>query len=930
MKKRWRNAHYRSSWLETIKRTAVAFIFVGIALTNHSCGDPPPEQEGGREVDGTNLRDNEGVLSPPTIVPPLLRCGESVTVKGFVSGARIRIYVGGSELAADVGWFPDGHTVRLPRQLAEHEIVTATQQVSGSVESGRSPEVRVVDYLAAFPSGLPQPRLPYLPLYNCGVATVVDQLPPGGKVTVFDQVNRGDPRTILGSINGVAAGQSIGVGPPFVQNHWVSAQSEICGVPSIFSTEHQVQAAPTTIPAPQVTGLYENGGIITVNQLVNGARVTISAGGSTIGGGGAPAEHVTFGLSRALINGERVDITQELCPGTIGTGGGTVLPCSSLPAPRIAAPWQGDDVIRVIDPVPGSRIRVYVDGTEIGDGGGTEIRLIRPLVDGEEVIVIQSLGGCTARMGWRVRVGRGLDDPTASGPCSNPEPFEYGHLNDGGRRTTDVSAYFDMPSSDVTVRMNAVPLHGVARVPRGAGPFPLVLIVHGNHIPPTELSYPGYDYLLDLLASHCMIAVSVEEDFLNGRVSGEMDARGIVLLRHLQLWREWNQTPGHRFFGKVDMNRIGLAGHSRGGEAIVAAHLLNVRDHRPAEPPQNFGFNIKALFSIAPVDGQFDGGAITLQGGADYYSMHGSHDGDVFNFGGLRMYNRAYPVTNPTSNTKGFVFVHGADHSQWNTTWCCDSGGLASLPFPVIARSDQEQIGKAYMSAFFQMSLRGNVGYKHFLNGDAGFASLPAAVTRVFQYQDPERTFINHYQEDNNTATGSLMGATNSASSTFASHSNLSFGQENAPDFLWGETNGLLLKWEGSANPEYRVNVADRLNALPNYQYLAFHAGQTHEEPRRFNDPSANQDFSVQLQFGGTAGPEVMVSSYALLRYPALTGSWFGGRNSKKSILRTVRIPFADLRPDPRLRLRDVTEIVFRFNRRASGSIAIDEIQFTQ
>lgn len=929
MRKSRRHDHQRSSRLGAVMRAAAALALVGLVFAAHGCGDPPPEQEGGREVQTGDVRDNPGVLSPVTIVPPLLRCGESVTVKGFIPQAVIHVYVNGAERGREVGVDPEGHTVRLSAPLAQNDVVTATQEVGG-VESVRSTEVAAVDYLQEYPGGLPQPRLPFPPLYNCGIATVVDQLPPGGGVTVFDQVNLGDPRTAIGSGTGVAAAQSIGIGPAFVQSHWVSAQSQICTVPSAFSAERQVQPAPATVPAPAVTGLYENGTLITVNQLLNGARVTISIGGSAIGGGGAPAEHVSFGLSRPLAGGERVDITQELCPGMTGTGGGTVQPCSALPAPRIAAPWPDDDVVRVIDPVPGSRIRVYVGATEIGDGGGSEVRLTRPLVADEEVTVTQSLGPCTARMAWRVRVGRGLDDPTAPGRCGGSEPFEYGDGNDRDRRTTDVTAYFNSPDSEVSVPMNAVPLHGVGRMPRGDGPFPLVLVVHGNHSP-TDPSHTGYDYLLDLLASHCMIAVSVEEDFLNGFVSGEMDARGIVLLRHLQLWREWNQTPGHRFFGKVDTSRIGLAGHSRGGEAVVAAHLLNTRDHRPAEPLQNFGFSIRALYSIAPVDGQFDGGPITLQGGADYYSMHGSHDGDVFNFGGLRMYNRAYPVNNPTTNTKGFVFVHGANHGQWNSRWerCCEDG-LAPLPFPVIASGDQKQIGKAYMSAFFQMSLRGNAGLKHFLNGDATFASLPAAVTRVFQYQDPQRTFVDHYQEDNDPATASLGGARNSTAGAFASHANLSFRQEDTPDFLWGETNGLLLKWEGGTNPEYRVNVADRLGALADYRYLAFHAGQTHEEPRRFNDPAANQDFSVQLQFGRRAGPEVRVSGYALLRYPALTGLWRGVRNTKKSILRTVRIPFADLRPAPELRPRDVTEIIFKFNQRSSGSLAVDEIQFTQ
>ncbi|MGB7202059.1 MAG: hypothetical protein WBD16_07300 [Pyrinomonadaceae bacterium] len=920
--------HQRSVWLKTL---ITAVILLTIATLFTGCADPPPQQEGGGEVETPNVDGNPRVSSPITIVPPLLSCGESVSVRGFVSQARIRIYVNGGLRDSDIGLDPELHTVKLSSPLVRNDVVTATQEVDG-FESGPSPEVRVMDHTEAYPSGLPQPNIPFQPLYHCGVATYVDNLPPGGRLTVFDQVNPGDPRNTIGGLNGVAAGQSIGVGPPFVQNHWVSAQSQICTDSSGFSPEQQVQPPPASIPAPQVTGLYENSQLITVNHLVNGAKVTLKdAGGSIIGGGGAPSDHVRFGLSRPLISGERVDITQELCPGMIGTGIGTVLACSALPAPRIAAPWAGDEVIHVIDPVPGSRIRIFSAGNEIGDGGGSEVRLIRPLIDGEELIVTQSLGVCTARMAWRVRVGRGLDDPTAFGPCREPEPFEYGDRNDGGRRTTDVSTYFNSPSTSVSVPMNAVPLHGVARVPRGDGPFPLVLIVHGNH-DPTDPSYPGYDYLLDLLASHCMIAVSVEEDFLNGRVVGEMDARGIVLLRHLQLWREWSQTPGHRFFGKVDVNKIGLAGHSRGGEAIAAAHQLNTTDHRPADPLQNFGFNIKALYSIAPVDGQF-GAPITLQG-ADYYSMHGSHDGDVFDFGGLRMYNRAYPVNNSTSNTKGFVFVHGANHGQWNSTWetCCEQG-LAPLPFPLISSNDQKQIGKAYMSAFFQMSLKGNTGYKHFLNGDAGFASLPSAV-RVFQYQDPQRTFIDHYQEDNDLITASLTGATNAASASFTNHNNLSFNQEDAPNFLWGDTYGLLLQWEGSSNPEYRVRVAGRLNAIPNYRYFAFHAGQTHEEPRRFNDPSANQDFNVQLVFGATAGPAVSVSNYALLRYPALTGPWADGRgrnfNTKKSILRTVRIPFADLRPDPRLRVRDVTEIVFRFNRRASGSIAIDEIQFTE
>ena len=66
---------------------------------------------------------------------------------------------------------------------------------------------------------------------------------------------------------------------------------------------------------------------------------------------------------------------------------------------------------------------------------GSEVRLARSLVDGEELIVTQSLGNCTAQKAWRVRVGRGLDDPTVPGPCGKVESFEYGHRDDSNRRT---------------------------------------------------------------------------------------------------------------------------------------------------------------------------------------------------------------------------------------------------------------------------------------------------------------------------------------------------------------------------------------------------------------------------------------------------------------------------------------------------------------
>ncbi len=61
----------------------------------------------------------------------------------------------------------------------------------------------------------------------------------------------------------------------------------------------------------------------------------------------------------------------------------------------------------------------------------------------------------------------------------------------------------------------ALPLNARVWYPGGKGPFPLVLIVHGNHAD-RDFSDPGYEYLGRLMASRGFIFASVDENFLNG------------------------------------------------------------------------------------------------------------------------------------------------------------------------------------------------------------------------------------------------------------------------------------------------------------------------------------------------------------------------------------------------------------------------------
>jgi hypothetical protein len=257
-------------------------------------------------------------------------------------------------------------------------------------------------------------------------------------------------------------------------------------------------------------------------------------------------------------------------------------------------------------------------------------------------------------------------------------------------------------------------------LPKGEGPFPLVLVVHGNH-KMEEFSDPGYAYLGELLASRGFILASIDENFLNSSWSGDLgdenNVRGWLLLKHLQLWRAWNEQEGNPFHNKVDLSNIALIGHSRGGEAIVHAAAFNRLLYYPdnARIAFDFGFDIKTLIAIAPIDGQYEPvGLPTPIENVNYLVLQGSHDGDVDFFAGARTYGRVR-FTDPNYWMKAALYVHRANHGQFNTVWGRYDAGppLKHLLAcgALLSPADQRRIAQVYIAAFLEATLRGKSEY---------------------------------------------------------------------------------------------------------------------------------------------------------------------------------------------------------------------------
>ena len=328
-----------------------------------------------------------------------------------------------------------------------------------------------------------------------------------------------------------------------------------------------------------------------------------------------------------------------------------------------------------------------------------------------------------------------LADPGEQGPYA-VRTMSYGSGTDARRPAFGVDAAFTTPTIDASQALRplgagadearawfwgfgreAFPLDGLVWLPEGHGPFPLVLMVHGNHAM-GDFSESGYAYLGTHLASHGFIAVSVDEDFLNGSWAGdwggaEQLVRAWFLLLHVDQWRTWNADPASPLHGLVDLDRVALIGHSRGGEAASIAASIAPLDVPPRGglDPWPTGLQIQAVVAIAPSDSQY-GSAVVLRG-VDLLELAGGYDGDARAWSGIRQYARTV-VTG--GGFKAALWSYRSNHGQFNTVWGRSdhgpAGGALLALAPILDPADQRDVARTAIGAFLEASLNGRDGYR--------------------------------------------------------------------------------------------------------------------------------------------------------------------------------------------------------------------------
>ncbi|MDH3990077.1 MAG: MFS transporter, partial [Gammaproteobacteria bacterium] len=499
--------------------------------------------------------------------------------------------------------------------------------------------------------------------------------------------------------------------------------------------------------------------------------------------------------------------------------------------------------------------------------------------------------------------------------------------------------------------------------PDGEGPFPLVLVVHGNH-GMEDYSDPGYDYLGELLASRGIILASVDENFINSSISSlveifderpglkeENDARGWLLLEHLAQWRDWNNTSGHYFNNKVDMDRVALIGHSRGGEAVGIAAAFNSLDRYPDDATLdfNFDFNLRGVIAIAPVYGQYQPRQRpTPVRDVNYFTIHGDMDGDVQSFEGIAQYSR---VTFPGDEYRfrSSLYVVGANHGQFNTTWeNMDTGLFRAWALDLGRIMDgeaQRDVARVFFSAFLEIVLNDRTEYLPIFK-DARYAAkwLPETFF-INQFSDSNETSIASFEEDIDPST--MPGGK-------IESGNLTKWYETGNELKYDEldTHSLVVAWDKEFSEETAWVAFERKGPLTGDSLIASISsidigtmpddweddeGDAANDDEESDDEDKDEkplDWTIELidANGNRASLPLSHDSglYPLVNAVPRRAGFLDSADPTEILFRRFEIALADFADtNKEFDASLVTQIRFVFDRSEKGAIIIDDISLS-
>jgi hypothetical protein len=353
----------------------------------------------------------------------------------------------------------------------------------------------------------------------------------------------------------------------------------------------------------------------------------------------------------------------------------------------------------------------------------------------------------TLCLGTVAATGVALNQTAEAQTAPEPSAVVAAEYNLGDRVFTDPKDWPDGFSE----------MKAIVRYPRRlpAGRLPVVVLLHGQQYPCYSAreqdwawpcpagakpypSHRGYDYLGEALAKDGFLVLSLSANGINNFV-GVAPQRAKLIYDHLGLWRQLTTSGGGplagRFTdpvtggrvdvdlrGRVDLTRVGLMGHSVGGEGVMVAAADGYQGRVPA------GVRVRGVVTVAsPGSSGFYPTLVTRMPFA-VLSAECWSDRDRHYFEDAR---------GKTRQPAFLVRIARANHNYFNTAWTSgpgESGGddtncaaTPNRPTP----AQQQNLAVTYLRAFYRLALRDDKSGMPVLTGAQPVPGVDTTITTL-------------------------------------------------------------------------------------------------------------------------------------------------------------------------------------------------------
>lgn len=467
------------------------------------------------------------------------------------------------------------------------------------------------------------------------------------------------------------------------------------------------------------------------------------------------------------------------------------------------------------------------------------------------------------------------------------------------------------------------------------GRLPVVQISHGN-----GHDYQWYDHLGEHLASWGFVVTSHR----NNTVPGVQSA-ATTILDNLEHFFAATGSISPALVNHVDDQRIGMIGHSRGGEGVVIAYD---RLFTGQVTPSSYDISaIRIVSSIAPTYFEGNKASPDVIHDVPFHLWVGGADADVngcTNFFGSQV-TTVMGHYGWALGERSMVNVQGAGHGAFH-----DGGGSTVSSGPcLLTRAEVHSMMRPHALALFSHYLRKDPAAPEFLWREwtdlrpVGLTTDPCMiVSSTHTANDPTTSFIlddfesqpSRFVASSGAAAGFTVGNVSEGeltdSSNFANNASEPFntfahGNDGEP------TNGVVFSFGANPSQYFRYELPSGLRDVSSYDQLAFMLAQ---QSRNANTVALMDElgFTVRVLDGSGNAASITATSYGDGVGQPYQRTGCGNGVGWASEFETFRIPLVDFTRDGTgVDFTDLRYVAFFFGSNHgsdTGRVGLDQVEF--